>query len=412
MGRKKKSEVMKNTEKPHATLSMSAAHRWINCPGSVYLSSKCPPAPTSKYAEEGTLAHSVAESILTEVLIDQGNLFQSYHNHKDVCSDAEMQEHVLNYCLEVTKLMLSTRVQRLAVEKKFVLSEELDLGGIADIAFTCLSPAGKKVGCIVDLKYGQGTPVEVNDNPQLIGYACAMDATPEWGPLDRAVVYIYQPRCEHPDGVLRALKLTREELDTWKTRLIEAGKLCIKQAQNEEPEFHAGEHCQFCGAQATCLAFSRYMRGEAGVDFLPEVEPAELPEPIQLTDDQIRRAVLHRGEIESFLKRVEEYAMARALDGKCITGLKLVHGKGAGRRWAGKPDEVAAALVSRGVTEPWNHKLKGIGEVEGEIGKGKIDDLTLKPEAPLKIVSVDDKREAVLAVADQAVLDFTTVEGK
>lgn len=406
MGRKKKLVI---EEKPHATLSMSAAHRWMACPGSVYLSSQCPPAPTSKYAEEGSKAHAVAESILTEVLVEQGNLFQSYHNHKDLCTDAEMQEHVLNYCLEVTKLMLSTRVQRLAVEKKFVLDAELDLGGIADTAFTCLSPAGKKVGCIIDLKYGQGVPVEVNDNPQLIGYACAMDATEEWGPLDRAVVYIYQPRCEHPDGILRAIKLSREELDTWKQKLITAGKLCVKQMANEEPEFKAGEHCQFCAAQGMCLAYSRHMRGEAGVDFLPEVESADLklPEPIALTDDQIRRVVLHRGEIESFLKRAEELAMARALNGNCIAGLKLVHGKGAGRRWAGKPEEVAAALISRGVAEPYNKKLKGIGEVEGEIGKGKIDDLTIKPEAPLKIVSVDDKREAVLAVADQAVLDFS-----
>ena len=45
----------------HATLSPSAAVRWINCPGSVGISAQLPPAPSSTYADEGTLAHLFAE---------------------------------------------------------------------------------------------------------------------------------------------------------------------------------------------------------------------------------------------------------------------------------------------------------------------------------------------------------------
>ena len=50
-------------EKVHATFSPSAAERWIACPGSVKLSENCPKT-TSKYAEEGTLAHALAEQCL------------------------------------------------------------------------------------------------------------------------------------------------------------------------------------------------------------------------------------------------------------------------------------------------------------------------------------------------------------
>lgn len=48
------------TPKNHAVLSASSAHRWLNCPGSVSLT-KDMPDTKSEYAEEGRLAHAVAE---------------------------------------------------------------------------------------------------------------------------------------------------------------------------------------------------------------------------------------------------------------------------------------------------------------------------------------------------------------
>ena len=52
----------------HARCSASAAYRWINCPGSVALSDQCPDPGTSSYADEGTLAHSLAELKLRHAL--------------------------------------------------------------------------------------------------------------------------------------------------------------------------------------------------------------------------------------------------------------------------------------------------------------------------------------------------------
>ena len=52
----------------HARCSASAAHRWINCPGSVALSDQCPDPGASSYADEGTLAHSLAELKLRHAL--------------------------------------------------------------------------------------------------------------------------------------------------------------------------------------------------------------------------------------------------------------------------------------------------------------------------------------------------------
>lgn len=45
----------------HALLSPSASHRWLECPPSVRLTELMEDKP-SAYADEGTLAHSIAET--------------------------------------------------------------------------------------------------------------------------------------------------------------------------------------------------------------------------------------------------------------------------------------------------------------------------------------------------------------
>ena len=50
--------------KAHAILSPSAAARWLKCPASVAMTATMP-EETSPYALEGSIAHAVAESVLT-----------------------------------------------------------------------------------------------------------------------------------------------------------------------------------------------------------------------------------------------------------------------------------------------------------------------------------------------------------
>ena len=57
----------------HAKLSASSAFRWINCPGSVALADQLPAPGSSAYADEGTLAHALAELKLRKFLGDAGN---------------------------------------------------------------------------------------------------------------------------------------------------------------------------------------------------------------------------------------------------------------------------------------------------------------------------------------------------
>ena len=56
------------TEEPaHHSLGASAAHRWMNCPGSVREIAKLPKGDDStEHSREGTLAHEHAAALLLE----------------------------------------------------------------------------------------------------------------------------------------------------------------------------------------------------------------------------------------------------------------------------------------------------------------------------------------------------------
>ena len=58
---------MGHAERDHAILSPSSAKRWINCTPSALLA-EAAGSKTSVYAEEGTLAHEIAEYALTQYL--------------------------------------------------------------------------------------------------------------------------------------------------------------------------------------------------------------------------------------------------------------------------------------------------------------------------------------------------------
>ena len=56
-----KNELQKHSERSHAMLSASGASRWLNCTPSAKLEYEHGENKTSAYAEEGTLAHELAE---------------------------------------------------------------------------------------------------------------------------------------------------------------------------------------------------------------------------------------------------------------------------------------------------------------------------------------------------------------
>ncbi|HHY66999.1 MAG TPA: DUF2800 domain-containing protein [Alicyclobacillus sp.] len=82
----------------HAVLSASGAHRWLACPPSARLEQEFP-EHTSAYAEEGTLAHALAElhlkHFLGEVVPEEFSAQMKTLTENPMYTP-EMSDHVLN----------------------------------------------------------------------------------------------------------------------------------------------------------------------------------------------------------------------------------------------------------------------------------------------------------------------------
>lgn len=390
--------------------SASKADIWFECPGSIYLIDKVPPEDEkrkSPFAAEGSLAGKIAENILSDWLIKDMEIPQAYEAWKAEFPNEEMQDHILGYCLFCARLVMQQTSERVGIEKSFVMSRKYKSFGTADFCFSFIGKGGKKLLHVVDLKYGQGVEVDAAGNKQCAFYLCAADKDPDWGPFDAAAITIYQPRIESEYGPAKTVRFKRAELDWWHKEFKARMDTAWEMKESGKPYYKAGDHCRWCRGQAICKAFLDAHTDLPSVDFAEVVADEQLPPPTMLNDRQIVTLIKNRPILESWLKRVEEYGHNRMLSDRPIEGLKLVRGREP-RKWNSEisEQELAERLHKRGVIDPWEKSLIGITKAEKVAGKGKINDLTVKPEGALKVVALDDGRPEVGTAASQARREF------
>ena len=119
--------------RPHALLSASGAHRWMNCPPSARLSEQYADKG-SEYAAQGTDAHALAEYRLRQMLgaddLDDLRPTLPYY-------DEEMEAAAEQYALFVMELLADARKDckdpRVMVEQRLDYSRWVENGfGTAD----------------------------------------------------------------------------------------------------------------------------------------------------------------------------------------------------------------------------------------------------------------------------------------
>ena len=94
----------------HSRLPASSATRWLNCPGSVKMSELFP-SESSIYAQEGTLAHALAESLLNGIPSGcryrnlWSDIWDFYDNHSELDDNgAAMEKYIESYVDYVKEL--------------------------------------------------------------------------------------------------------------------------------------------------------------------------------------------------------------------------------------------------------------------------------------------------------------------
>lgn len=385
------------TERKHAILSASGAYRWLACPPSARLEERFEET-TSTYAEEGTLAHGIAEQKLRFLLKqisaqDYAQALQIFE--KNEFYSASMLDYIETYASIVMEKIYEARAR--SADAVVLLEQRLDFSdwvpegfGTGDVVII-----SDGVLEVIDLKYGKGVPVSAEDNAQMRLYALGALATfDSLYDIKTVRMTIVQPRLDS----VSSDEITAERLYWWAdTELIKRAQL----AWEGKGEFQAGEHCRFCRARFNCRA-----RAEANL----ELAKMDFRKPELLTDEEIGEVLKQADELKAWVSDVFDYALVQARDhGKKFKGWKLVEGRSV-RKYADE-EAVAKTLLEAGYKEGqiYEKKLWGITAMEKLLGKTKFGELlkglVVKPAGKPTLVPETDKRPELNSTA-AAVADF------
>ena len=393
----------------HAKLSPSSSVRWIQCPASVREVEKLPQdqEEPSPYALEGTYAHLLGEirarrefGLSTEEEYRSG-LKEWERLVTDEDTRSEMEKHIDGY-IDLIRERMAQPGAALFVEQQMDSGVE-DVWGTSDAVVVTPSTVE-----IIDLKYGQGVPVQAKGNPQLRLYG--LGALGTYGGLlgatEKVSMTVYQPRV----GNVSTETLSTGALLLWRDEV--AAPAAQEALHGRSPRFGPSESaCRWCPVAGVCSARMREATLADFGDILAE-ETSELPrDPATLSPEELSRILPRLKSISSWVKDVEAAALKMAYsDGIPIPGYKVVRSGGVRKI----KDSTAAIqrLIDMGfnaeqVAKP--AQVETFAKLEKLLGKDgvaeNLGDLITKTEGRESLVPESDKRPAVSSISE-AVKDF------
>ncbi len=366
----------------HALLSASSAKRWMNCPPSARLSELIPDSG-SEFAAEGSDAHSLCEYKLGRALglpADDPTENLSYYNKL-------MDDHCDDYVSFVMEIVEDAR--RDCPDTAVFIEMRVDYSRWAPEGFGTSDAVIVSDGVlhIVDFKYGEGVPVDAENNEQLRLYA--LGAAEMFGHLygfTEIRMSVFQPRRNN----ISTAAITVDALFQWAEDVV---RPVAELAYAGSGVYASGNWCRFCRAKATCRARAEENLKLASDDFREPnlLEPAEIALLLGKLDG-----------LKAWAEDVQKHALTEALRGVEFKGYKLVAGR-SNRRYT---SELAVAdRVKKAGYNPYVSTLIGLTAMTELLGKKRFDellgDLIIKPAGRPALAPLEDKREP-LAVTSAA----------
>lgn len=377
--------------KGHANLGPSSAARWLACPASVPLAAAAPTPPESPHAAEGTAAHALAEIVARFELIDHDEAARDHAlNHwtskyGETYDMVDMLRHVGKYVDQV-------RADLDAEPHSVLLLEQRMATGVPGVWGTgdavVVSPRAVRV---LDLKYGQGVPVNAVGNPQLRLYG--LGALNEFGDLlgtvEEVSVTVVQPRL----GSVSSETLTVQELIEWRDTVVLPG---VQKVEDGSDKFDPGEAaCRWCPVAGECRARR---------DFLVA---RDFGDPGLLDDEEVGAELERVAQIRHWCDALEGVAFDRIYtEGRTIPGFKVVAGRG--RRVVTDPAAAIQTLIDSGYQpeQVAEFKILPLGKLEKLVGKADLPELIgayiTKKEGKPSLVGDADPRPPLTAAASAA----------
>ena len=374
-------ELNNHKDRAHALLSASSAHRWLECPPSAVANEAYPDQETS-FANEGTLAHEVAEWVASGKAkthsLDKG---------QDDGVTKEMIECAKEYADYIEE-------QKKSNDAIVLLEQRVDFSPWVPDGFgtcDCIIIQDDTL-TIIDYKYGQGVMVSATDNPQMKLYA--LGAMNDYGiamDVKKVELHIFQPRMNN----ISTDNLTVEELMAWAEETV---KPTAEKAIKGKGKYAPGEHCRFCQHGGKCRALTKlcteYLDTHGLRVALPVLAPHEVADVLRMEP-----------MVTLWLKKVKEQALTTLMNGEELPGYKLVEGKLGNRKWADE-QKVTETLRIEGYSlmEITETKLLSPSQMDKVIGKKRVAELLdglieRAPGAPT-IAPITDKRPAYDRLAE------------
>lgn len=400
----------------HALFSPSAAHRWLECPGSIVLCNQVP-STSSVYAREGTAAHQVLEWCITEgkpAAAYEGRVIEIEGDRFTV--DAEMVDAVQS---TIEAAQLASGGAELIPERRLFFGEHLgvtneEASGTADIfAVSALEPDELQVH---DFKYGRGEPVLAEDNPQLMLYA--LGALAEFGdllgPFETVRLVIHQPRVRNAPS---EWTVSVSDLEQWArdeaARRVKTIKIAQQTYKPEDGHWRdtflnpGPKQCRWCDAKASCPKLQ-----DTAVEAMTAELPADPSEfDSQATDglpsgQRIAKLLIVADLVEDWAKALRAEGERMLLAGEELPGWKLVQGRKGNRSWT--DEELTIKRLTRGtplklkditkrslLTPAAIEKLWKQHKLDQDVWSRKTADLISQSEGRLHLAPASDDRPAV-----------------
>lgn len=365
---------MGHADRDHAILSPSSAKRWIHCTPSALLA-EAAGSKSSVYAEEGTLAHEIAEHALTQYLegvydpiIDEALPIKDEHLKNPLFS-IDMANYIRDYCDYV--IGEGYEMQKQDGSNRMYLERKVDITDYAPDSFGSVDVTlvSDKTVHIIDLKYGAGVKVTADHNEQMMLYALGALKAAASKDITNIRMTIAQVRLDHYD----TFEMSKDELLDWAEKVLKPAAKAAIQGKGKQV---IGSWCGFCPVKAQCRA----QRDAILADF------DEKPEPLLLSDEEIIDLIGKIDTYKSWIESVNKYVYDRAIQGHKWEGYKLVAGRSS--RVITDEAKIRQALLNEFLEdEVLNIKLKGIGDLEKLLGKKVFsarfgDAIESRPGAP------------------------------
>ena len=413
----------------HAILAPSASKRWMTCPPSARLEAQVPSKDTV-YTREGTIAHSMAETLLRIALQDKLTAWSEDFPDKfqlsyEACQKSggrmaallmELATHVDealkenldpwemlqtvndNYCRFVYEDYLEAKAQDpeavLLIEQKLKLTEFIPEGfGSSDAVLIWADTLQ-----VYDLKYGKGVKVSSDWNTQMMCYAIGALCGPgEMYDIENVRMTIIQPRLHWVSTWGQPAK----NLWGWAAQELRPAAVLAYEGGGE---FTPGDHCRFCNIAPRCKALA----------LKASTLNAHRGDTALMTNEEVAEALINAQALKAYLSGLEAYALEKALEGQTFPGFKLVEGRSI--RAISDPAAAMDILAKAGFEEASYCKpkeLRTITDLEKLLKKKGFQELlgsyVVKPQGKPTLVEESDPRPAMNSTSS-AVEDFKDVQ--